>query len=97
MLKNSTDYLAAIQFLTVSAGIIPLFMYAFADLAIIAAKRKFRAVCPAAHTIDCRRCDLWRIVHYTPLLSRFFPQHIVIGDGSDTGIAAFTIQSAAGY
>ncbi len=96
MLKNSSDYLAAVQFPAVSAGIIPLFMYAFADLAIIAAKRKFRPVCPAAHTIDCRRCDLRRIVHYAPLLGCFFPQLIVIGDGGDTSIAAFTIQSATG-
>lgn len=96
MLKNSSDYLAAVQFPAVSAGIIPLFMYAFADLAIIAAKRKFHAVCPAAHTIDGRRCDLRRIVHYAPLLGCFFSQIIVIGDGGYTGVAAFAVQSAAG-
>lgn len=96
MLKNSSDYLAAIQFFTVSTSIESLFMYAFADLAIIAAKRKFYPVRPAAHAIDCRRCDLWRIVHYAPLLGRYFPQLIVIGYCGDAGIAAFTVQSATG-
>lgn len=96
VLKNGPDYLAAIQFLAVSASINSLFIYAFTDLAIIAAKRKFRPICPAAHTIDSSGCNLWRIVHYAPFPGGLFPQLIVICNCSYTGVATFTIQSAAG-
>jgi hypothetical protein len=93
MLKNSTDYPAMIQFLTISAGVISFFVYTFSDFTEVATKESFWSVYAATHAIDhgCYNLD---VIQSTPLPGGLSPQLIVIIDRGYASIATFAIQSA---
>lgn len=87
---------AGVDLAAVAAGRKPLFRYAFADPAQVAAIGEFHSLRAAARTMDGRGRDLRGIVHFAPFPGGALPKGVVVVDGSPAGVAVFAIQAAAG-
>ena len=96
MPEDRADDRASVALAAVAAGRKPLFRYAFADPAQVAAIGKFHSLRAAARTMDGRGRDLRCIVHFAPFPGGALPKGVVVVDGSPAGVAVFAIQAAAG-
>ena len=94
--EDRADDRAGVDLAAVAAGRKPLFRYAFADPAQVAAIGEFHSLRAAARTMDGRGRDLRCIVHFAPFPGGALPKGVVVVDGSPAGVAVFAIQAAAG-
>ena len=94
--EDRADDRASVDLAAVAAGRKPLFRYAFADPAQVAAIGEFHSLRAAARTMDGRGRDLRCIVHFAPFPGGALPKGVVVVDGSPAGVAVFAIQAAAG-
>ena len=90
--EDRADDRASVDLAAVAAGRKPLFRYAFADPAQVAAIGEFHSLRAAARTMDGRGRDLRCIVHFAPFPGGALPKGVVVVDGSPAGVAVFAIR-----
>jgi len=92
MPKNGADFLASIQFFTVTAGGKTFLCYAITDFTSCA-MIEFWAFYTATRTIYGRYTDI-STEHFAPHLGSLFAQIIVIGNRGYAGVAILAVNAA---